>query len=353
MPRPPSPRSGTPCVRHHDGVRATSRDDGVWFTVRDGASRAAQVTAIRAALIAQRDRLERVSIDVLSDDEWPDETCAAVRTAEARLVAQRRRSTSLTLDPRSDDDLGLAIALAPHTIGGSATDDTGALVWDSYDTGTSAAFRLTSSEVSSVRAAVQQAGGRHDDVVTLVSHHLGCRELSYDVVGATAAREDVWRPPSGWRPYERTVRLGAGPELWEAVSTSVVSWEVKTRSGFAVDPPLRGLPSRAGDRCWLVARLGPFRLREPVQVVETVSSARRAALAYGTLDGHPATGEEAFIVHRDDDGTVRLTLRSLTRPGRGLWRVLFPAILVAQRLYRRRYLRALAPSTGARRRARG
>ena len=325
-------------------MRATSRDDGVWFTLRDDASKAAQEAAIRAALSAQRDRLERVEIDVLSDDEWPGEACAAVRVAEARLAAQRRRSTSLTLDPRSDEDLGLAMALAPHSIGGSATDDTGALVWDANDTGTSAAFRLASSEVAAVRAAVERAGGGRDDVVTLVSHHLGRRRLGYDVVGATAPGEEAWRPPSRWRAYERTVRLGAGPELWEEVSTSVVSWEVKARSGFRVDPPLHGLPPRAGDRCWLVARAGPFRLREPVQVIETVSSDRRAALAYGTLDGHPVTGEEAFTVHREDDGTVILTLRSLTRPGRGLWRVLFPAILVAQRLYRRRYLRALVPT---------
>jgi hypothetical protein len=37
---------------------------------------------------------------------------------------------------------------------------------------------------------------------------------------------------------------------------------------------------------------------------------------------------------------VSLTLRSLTRPAPGRWRPVFPLLLVAQRLYRRRYLRA-------------
>jgi uncharacterized protein (UPF0548 family) len=46
-------------------------------------------------------------------------------------------------------------------------------------------------------------------------------------------------------------------------------------------------------------------------------------------------------VHRTPDGTIWLTLRSLTRPARGNWRFAFPAILVAQRWYRRRYRRAL------------
>jgi uncharacterized protein (UPF0548 family) len=53
------------------------------------------------------------------------------------------------------------------------------------------------------------------------------------------------------------------------------------------------------------------------------------------------SGEEAFIVHRAADDEVRLTLRSLTRASRGGWRWAFPVLLVAQRYYRRRYLRAL------------
>ncbi|MGA7148988.1 MAG: DUF1990 family protein, partial [Microbacterium sp.] len=57
--------------------------------------------------------------------------------------------------------------------------------------------------------------------------------------------------------------------------------------------------------------------------------------------GHPVSGEEAFIVHRDGD-TVTLTVRSLTRPARELrWRLAYPGLLVAQKVARRRYLRAL------------
>jgi uncharacterized protein (UPF0548 family) len=46
-------------------------------------------------------------------------------------------------------------------------------------------------------------------------------------------------------------------------------------------------------------------------------------------------------VHRSPDGAVWLTLRSLTRASRGRWRLAFPALLIAQRWYRFRYLRAL------------
>jgi uncharacterized protein (UPF0548 family) len=84
-----------------------------------------------------------------------------------------------------------------------------------------------------------------------------------------------------------------------------------------------------------------MRIREPIRIVAVVEQPDRVGFAYGTRPGHPVTGEEAFVVHRDAVGTVSLTLRSLTRAPRGPWRLLFPVALVAQRFYRRRYLRAL------------
>src|SRR5579884_2859590 len=93
------------------------------------------------------------------------------------------------------------------------------------------------------------------------------RELSYDAAGGTQPQLAEWTPPAGYRAYERTVRLGAGDVCWAAVSGPLLSWGVKTRSGFAVSPaaPISGV--RVGERYWLLARLGPLVVREPVQVV--------------------------------------------------------------------------------------
>ncbi|GAA1867107.1 DUF1990 domain-containing protein [Myceligenerans crystallogenes] len=183
----------------------------------------------------------------------------------------------------------------------------------------------------------------------LSENDLSDRDISYAVVGATAPAAELWQSPEGWRAYERTVRLGSGNDLWDDASAAVLSWGIKTRSGFAVEPDLEeGQAVRRGERYWLLARVGPVRLREPVEIVATVVTRDRVAFAYGTLEGHPVSGEEAFVVSRDDAGNVSLTLRSLTRAGRGPWRALFPAILIAQRMYRRRYLRALRPRNSAR-----
>ena len=153
---------------------------------------------------------------------------------------------------------------------------------------------------------------------------------------------------TGFDGYEHTVLLGHGSSQWAFASTEVLRWGVKTRSGFSVesDGPSTsgnglGHPVAAGGRYWLVAHLGPFRIREPVQVLAVVDEPDRKGFAYGTLAGHPVRGAEAFLVERRTDGSVWLTIRSLTRPASGLWGALYPVALLAQRLYRRRYFRSL------------
>jgi len=170
---------------------------------------------------------------------------------------------------------------------------------------------------------------------------LADRRLTYTTVGATRPGQVLWHDhPAGFRRHESVVRIGDGQHCWDAASTAVLEWAVKTRSGFTVEPPGAAV---GADRRWLTARLGPFRVREPVKVIAVVDRSDRRGFAYGTLDGHPVTGEEAFIVTRGPDGSVWLTIRSLTRPGRGAWRAAYPAALVAQAVYRRRYVRALRP----------
>ena len=175
------------------------------------------------------------------------------------------------------------------------------------------------------------------------------RTLSYHPVGMTLAHGD-WRSalPNGFRGSERRARLGMS-SAWAFASTEVLRWGVKTRSGFALEDeggtpidPIVDARVVAGARYWLIARLGPVRIHEPVQVITVVDEPDRRGFAYGTLTGHPVSGEEAFLVDRGPDGWVWLTVRSLTQRSIGIWRATYPLLPVAQYLYSRRYLRSLA-----------
>jgi uncharacterized protein (UPF0548 family) len=162
----------------------------------------------------------------------------------------------------------------------------------------------------------------------------------------------VWEVPDAvplglaavrFRRAELSAVVGRGDDAFRRAADDVLHWRVKTRSGFVVDDTE---PVEEGRRVRVVVPVGvgPLvlaRIVEPVEVVEVVELPERVGFAYRTLPGHPVSGEEAFVVHRDGDEVV-LTIRSLTRPApSGVWRLLFPVLLIAQRVVRRRYLRAL------------
>jgi uncharacterized protein (UPF0548 family) len=161
-------------------------------------------------------------------------------------------------------------------------------------------------------------------------------DLSYEEVGATRLEEESWA--TGPRRLESRVRLGSGDECWTTSAGAVMRWAVKTRSGFRImGEPVVTL----GADYDLVFRCARLTVREPVRVVGLVDQGSRRGFAYGTRLGHPVSGEEAFIVHRDETGEVWLTVRSMTMPAPGWRRVGFPLFLTAQRVLRRRYLRSL------------
>lgn len=155
----------------------------------------------------------------------------------------------------------------------------------------------------------------------------------------TSPHLDPW-PPSGreYRRSEVTALLGRGDLVWQRAADEVLRWKVKTASGFAVDAPG---PVSPGARVVVTAHPLGFTVVEPVEVVSVVQEAARIGFSYRTLPGHPVDGEEAFIVHRRGDD-VHLTIRSLTRAAsQQPWRLLFPLVLIAQRVVQRRYRRAL------------
>lgn len=155
----------------------------------------------------------------------------------------------------------------------------------------------------------------------------------------TAPAEPAWGPsPDDHRRAQVTAVIGHGDDDFARAAHDVLRWAVKTRSGFAVSTDG---PAEPGQRLTVTARVAGITIREPVEVVEVTDARDEVGFSYRALPGHPVRGEETFVVHRDGD-TVLLTIRSLTRPApRGFWRAAYPALLVAQRVARARYVRAL------------
>lgn len=66
----------------------------------------------------------------------------------------------------------------------------------------------------------------------------------------------------------------------------------------------------------------------------------RQGFAYGTLPGHPESGEEAFILDRHDDETTTFTVVAFSRPASVLAKLAGPVGSLVQDVMTTRYLRA-------------
>lgn len=88
-------------------------------------------------------------------------------------------------------------------------------------------------------------------------------------------------------------------------------------------------------------RFGPFRMTMPVRIVYVIDEPNRKGFAFGTLTGHPVSGEVAFIVERHSDDSVHFILGSYSGPGKGLWVLAYPMVRLLRGGLRNTYFEAL------------
>jgi uncharacterized protein (UPF0548 family) len=204
------------------------------------------------------------------------------------------------------------------------------------------------------------------------------RPVTYAAIGATQDDDFLRYPPKGYRAIERKVRIGHGEDRWHHAWTETLSWGIKIRSGFRVkriESPeeivantyvpvtfddATGEPVqpatlttdavyadtgaqlvRAGDSAILLLGWRALSFREPVRVVAVIDEPTRRGFSYGTLPGHPLSGEELFVVERRDDDSVWLTIRSISRPSAPVWWALLPLVRLVQAIFLSRYEHAL------------
>ena len=162
---------------------------------------------------------------------------------------------------------------------------------------------------------------------------------TYPEIGATA--DD--RFPTGYRTLARTAYLGHGRQLLDAAGEALLTWRMHAAAGLPVTGSGR---ADAGATVVLTAGRGPARLLIPCRVIYTIIEPDRRAFAYGTLPGHPETGEEAFLVDLDHEGRVTFTVRAFSRPANLLVRLGGPLNRLVQDAATRRYLTAMREVTG-------
>lgn len=90
-----------------------------------------------------------------------------------------------------------------------------------------------------------------------------------------------------------------------------MSWQVQARAGLRV--ATSELRIVEGAVCVMTFGPAPFALTIPCRVVYTIAEADVCGFAYGTLPGHPESGEEAFVLRRAAGGALDFTVSAFSR----------------------------------------
>lgn len=143
-------------------------------------------------------------------------------------------------------------------------------------------------------------------------------------------------PPEGFRILRRR-RVLATSDL-SAAADSLLHWKVHARAGLHVAASAE--QARVGEVVVLTMGLGRAGLRAPCRVVDVIEEPDRRGFVYGTLPGHPESGEESFVLVRQSDGAVIFTVEATSRPASLLARLGGPVTRWVQAVATDRYLKA-------------
>ncbi|WP_371130769.1 DUF1990 family protein [Arthrobacter sp. SDTb3-6] len=175
--------------------------------------------------------------------------------------------------------------------------------------------------------------------------------LNYPELGRTRLNAELpsgqARWPDGFGHVDRQIRVGSGDAVFKALAEGILTWQIQRRAGLRVAAPPRAV---VGARVVSGFGVGDLRMPVPCQVVwalEPTGALRSdgtevelAGFGYGTLPGHPALGEEAFVAMKASDGGVYFRLLAFSRPSGLLFKLGAPVTKLTQRNVTKSYLQA-------------
>ncbi|MFE2960440.1 DUF1990 family protein [Nocardia tengchongensis] len=161
--------------------------------------------------------------------------------------------------------------------------------------------------------------------------------FTYPDVGATAGEF-----PAGYDHFRLRLRIGSGRALFDHAADQILAYRMQRGTGIfqhATTPT-----AQPGTELTVRLALGPIGVNAPCRVVYVVDDPNRRGFAYGTLPGHPESGEELFAVEYDPaDDSVHGIIAAFSNPGTWYTHLGAPIVRLIERWFARRYIETLRP----------
>lgn len=155
---------------------------------------------------------------------------------------------------------------------------------------------------------------------------------------ADGIRADTAAPNGYWRLEESRV-LGSGDAVFQTARDELISWCMHERAGFVVRTS--GAEIHVGLVLTLSTHMGLMPVVAPCRIVRVTHDDGCVGFTYGTLPGHPVSGEEEFLIETRSNDQVVATIRAVSRPGSALAKLGAPVTRREQKRIAGRYLSAL------------
>lgn len=168
---------------------------------------------------------------------------------------------------------------------------------------------------------------------------------SYPDVGATQTMRNPVPLSTTYVMDHNRVQLGSGEDVFQQAKQALTHWRMCNLGWAEICGTTK--PIEPGTVIACVPKMFGAWLINPCRVVyridETVDDVTRFGLAYGTLPGHAATGEERFMVEwYHADNSVWYDILAFSQPGHWFGQLGYPIMRQFQKRYGRDSARVMA-----------
>ncbi|MFC9896093.1 DUF1990 family protein [Nocardia sp. NPDC127579] len=160
--------------------------------------------------------------------------------------------------------------------------------------------------------------------------------FTYAEIGATRGEST-----EGFHRFRLRQRIGQGRELFERAGAEILTYRMQKGTGIFREASAAA--AEPGSTLTVRLGVGPIGVIAPCRVVYVLDEPDRRGFAYGTLPGHPVSGEELFAVEYDAaDDSVHGIVLAYSRPATWYTRLGGPVVRIIQRFVAARYIATLS-----------
>ena len=142
------------------------------------------------------------------------------------------------------------------------------------------------------------------------------------------------------------VKLGVGNEVFAAAKVALQQWQHFNLGWVEACPS--DTPIQSGQVVAVLARQMGLWWLNACQIINVIDDdAKRFGFTYGTLPGHVESGEERFLIEKDQAGDVWYDILAFSRPRHILARLGYPLVRRLQKRFAKQSAAAMCSAVGS------